>query len=266
MRIKEKLETVIISIQYLQRLFSPCFSSLTTPGVIYFVTPQSSPNKAPSHPFSQTPVPFTKPLHVVFIRGRGAVAVVLGGSAGAARFGPAEAAEQTSRQEEQQARRPTDEDARSQLLLLGRRQHGVVEVSHNVVGEPADGDDHQEAGQQQAHPGRQADLGLDVLVLHAGGEVGPAEQDEEAEAAQHAADDGHGAGGLQIRGQHQHGVVALALLLAGTLHHTARPQAVVISLLTHRQKVGGRLGHLYHVTLCHICIIHVQWWNVTQYM
>lgn len=46
--------------------------------------------------FSQTPVPFTKPLHVVFIRGGGTVAVVLCGSTGAARSRSAEAAEQTS--------------------------------------------------------------------------------------------------------------------------------------------------------------------------
>lgn len=100
------------------------------------------------------------------------------------------------------------------------------------MGGPADGDDDHEAGQQEAHPGHQADLWLGVFVLYAGGEVGPAEQDEDAEAGEHAADDGQGAGGLQVRGQHQQGVVVLALLLAGTLHHAVRPQALLTPLLT----------------------------------
>lgn len=65
---------------------------------------------------------------------------------------------------------------------------------------PADGDDHQEAGQQQAYPGHQADLGLGLFILHTGGKIGAAEEDEEAEAAEHAADDGHGPGGLQVGG------------------------------------------------------------------
>lgn len=103
------------------------------------------------------------------------------------------------------------------------------------MGRPADGDDHQEAGQQQAYPSHQADLGFGVFVLNAGGEVGTAEQDEEAEAAEHGADDGHGTGGLQVRGQHQQRVVVLALLLAGTLHDTGRPQALLTALLTHRK-------------------------------
>lgn len=191
-----------------------------------------SPTKSPSLPFSQTAVPSIKVLHVVFARGR-AVAVVLGGSPWAARVGSAEAAQQTSTQKEQHAGRPTDEDTRSQLLLLSLGDKGIVEVSHHDVCGPADGDDHQEAGEQQAHPGHQADLGLGVLVLYAGGEVGPAEQDEEAEAAEHAGDDGHGAGGLQVTGQHQQGVIVLALLLAGALHHTVHPQALLTALLTH---------------------------------
>lgn len=118
-----------------------------------------------------------------------------------------------------------------------------MEILHNIVSGPADGDDHQDAGQQHAHPGHQAHLGLGVFVLYAGGEVGPAEQDEEAEAAQHAADDGQGSGGLQVRGQHQQGVVVLALLLAGTLHHTVRPQALLSALLTHTEKKRGQLLH-----------------------
>lgn len=175
-------------------------------------------------------LPLVKPLHVVFAGGRGAVAVVLCGSTGAAGSGPAEAAEQTPGQEEQHAGPPAHKDARSQLPLLSGGHQGVVEVSHDDVGRPADGDDDQEAGQQQAYPGHQADLGLGVLVLHAGGEVGAAEQDEQADAAEHAADDGHGAGGLQVRGQHQQGVVALTLLLPGALHHTVGPQALLSAL------------------------------------
>ncbi len=100
------------------------------------------------------------------------------------------------------------------------------------MGGPADGDDHQEAGQNQANPGHQADLGLRVFVLHADA-VG---QDEQAEAAQHTADDGHGTCGLQVRGQNQQGVVVLALLLAGTLHHAGHPQALQSDLLTQTEK------------------------------
>lgn len=177
------------------------------------------------------------PLHVVFIWGWSAVAVVLCGSTRAARFDPAEAAEQTSTQKEQHAGPPTHKDACTQLPLLRSHHQGVVEVSHHDVRRPADGDDHQEAGQQQAYPGHQADLGLGVFVLHTGGEVGAAEEDEEAEAAEHAADDGHGPGGLQVGGQHQQGVVVLALLLAGTLHHTLHPQARLSALLTQTEEV-----------------------------
>lgn len=130
---------------------------------------------------SRTPVPFKQTSHVVLVGGGGAVAVVLGGSPWAARFGPAEAAEQTSAQQEQDAGRPAHKDARTQFPLQTGSNQGVVEVSHNDVGRPADGDDHQEAGQQQPHPGHQADLGLGVFVLDAGGEVSSAEEDEEAE-------------------------------------------------------------------------------------
>lgn len=202
----------------------------------------------PSLLFCQTPLPFLKPLHVVLIGGGGgAVAVVLGGSTGASGFGPAEATEQTSAQEEQHAGPPAHVDARPQLPLLGGGHQGVVEVLHNNVGGPADGDDHQEARQQQAHRGHQAHLGLDVFVLYAGGEVGAAEEDEQAEAAEHAADDGQRAGGLQFRGQLQQGVVVLALLLAGALHHTGRPQALLTALLnthTHKER-GTRYGFQY---------------------
>lgn len=179
------------------------------------------------------------------------MAVVLCGSTGAARFGPAEAADQTSGQEEQHAGPPSHKDTRSQLPLLSRGHQRVVEVSHDDVGGPADGDDHQEAGQQQAYPGHQADLGLGVFVLHAGGEVGAAEQDEEAEAAEQAADDGHGAGGLQVGGQNQQGVVVLTLLLAGTLHHAVHPQALLTALLTHTH-LSIRYQSLYFLRYCQI--------------
>lgn len=195
--------------------------------------PVSHPLNHPPFPsFSQTPVPFIKPLHVVFARGGGIVAVVLGGSTRAARLGPAEAAEQTSSQKEQHTSPPPHKDTRSQLLLLTGSYQGVVEISYNIVGGPADRDDHQDASQQQADPRHQADLGLGVFVLHTGGEVSTAEQDQEAEAADHAADDGQGTGSLHVRRQHQQGVVVLALLLAGTLHHTGRPQALLTALLT----------------------------------
>ncbi|PWA17748.1 hypothetical protein CCH79_00008090 [Gambusia affinis] len=61
----------------------------------------------------------------------------------------------------------------------------------------ADRDDHQQAGQHQAHCSHQDDFGLGVFVLNTCGEVGTPKQDEEAETTEDAADDGHGAGGLQ---------------------------------------------------------------------
>lgn len=177
-----------------------------------------------------SPSPFIKPLHIVLAGGGGAVAVVLCGSTRAAGLGSAETAEQAAGQEEQHAGPPAHEDTRPQLPLLGRGHQHVVEVTHDDVGRPADGDDGQQAGQQQADPGHQADLGLGLFVLHAGGEVGAAEDDEQAEAAEKDADDGHGPGGLQVRGQNQQGVVVLALLLSGTLNHAVHPEALLNAL------------------------------------
>lgn len=88
---------------------------------------------------------------------------------------------------------------------------------------PADRDDRQEACHHQGDPSHQADLGLGIFTLYTGGEVGAGEEDEEAEGAEHAADDDHGAGCLKIRGQDQQGVVVLTLLLTSALHHTGHP-------------------------------------------
>lgn len=101
---------------------------------------------------------------------------------------------------------------------------------------PADRDDHEDASQQHAHPGHQADLGLDVFVFQTGGKVGPAEKNEQAEAAEHAADDGQSSGSLPVCAQIQQGFKVLALLLASTLHHTGGPQALLTPLLTHREE------------------------------
>lgn len=179
----------------------------------------------------------SRSLHVVLVGGGGAVAVVLGGSPRAAGSGPAEAAQQTTGQEQQHAGGPAQVDAGAHLPLHGGGDQRVVEVPDGDVGGPADGDDDQQAGQQQPHAAHQVDLGFGVLVLDAGGEVGAAEHDEEAEGGQHAADDGHGAGGLQVGGQHQDGVVVLALLLARALHHALHPQTL-LGVLGHKDAIG----------------------------
>lgn len=137
-------------------------------------------------------------LDVVFSRSRGAVAVVLGGASGACGLWTAEAAQQSSGQQEEHSSGPADEDARAELSAVRRIRQRVLEVAHDVVGRPADWDDEQQAGDEHAHARRQADLRLGVLVFHTRGELSAGEQHQQGDRRHHAAHNGHGTSCLDV--------------------------------------------------------------------
>lgn len=66
---------------------------------------------------------------------------------------------------------------------------------------PADGDDQQQARDDQPNGGHQTHFGFDFFVFDAGGEVGASAQNEQGQDSEHAADDGHGTGRLEVRAQ-----------------------------------------------------------------
>ncbi len=95
---------------------------------------------------------------------------------------------------------------------------------------PADGDDQQQARDDQPNGGHQTHFGFDFFVFDEGGEVGAGAQNEQGQDSEHAADDGHGTGRLEVRAQDEQRVVGFTLLLSGTLNHTLHPQALFLNL------------------------------------
>ncbi len=76
----------------------------------------------------------------------------------------------------------------------------------------------------------QTHFGFDFYVFDEGGEVGAGAQNEQGQDSEHAADDGHGTGRLDVRAQDEQRFVGFTLLLSGTLNHTLHPQALFLNL------------------------------------
>ncbi|TNN48297.1 hypothetical protein EYF80_041507 [Liparis tanakae] len=136
------------------------------------------------------------------------------------------AAEEPPPQEQQPRRGPADVERGPELPLLRAGQDGVVEITDNGAGAPADGNEHQEACDDEDDAGRHGHFALFPLVLHEVGALAPDRPEKKAEDAGDDGDDGEGSGGLQVRRQGQERVVHLALHLTRTLGHAVHPQAL----------------------------------------
>lgn len=141
-------------------------------------------------------------------------------------FGGTVGTEEPPTQDEEGRGAPTDEERRPELTFLCARQHRVVELSHDGIGRPANGDEAQNAGNDEGDAGRHADLGFGSLVLHAVGALASGDAQEDGEDADQDGDDHEGSGRLQVLRKRQHGVVNLALHLARALNHALHPNAL----------------------------------------
>ncbi len=156
---------------------------------------------------------------------------------GAAQEGPAE--------QQQRGGGPADVDRRADLPLLGRRHQRVVEVHYDVVGHPAERDQHEQPADDVGDPPGVHHSSLHRLILDTVGALRPGDRHRERHDPQHGGDDRQGPGRLQVLRQGQDRVVDFALHLAGALHHAGHPQAVPDGLSHHDVGVDES-GHLPH--------------------
>uniref|UniRef100_A0A8C0Y5W1 Coronin n=1 Tax=Cyprinus carpio carpio TaxID=630221 RepID=A0A8C0Y5W1_CYPCA len=108
---------------------------------------------------------------------------------------------QASGQQEQDSPSPAHKDTGTQLSLVRLGYQWVVEIAHDIISSPADGDDQQQTGEDQPNSGHQAHFGFDFFVFDAGGEFGAGAQNEQGQDSEHTADDSHGTGRLNVRAQ-----------------------------------------------------------------
>ncbi|KAF7650987.1 hypothetical protein LDENG_00117830, partial [Lucifuga dentata] len=141
--------------------------------------------------------------------------------------------------------RPADVDRRADLPLLGRRDLRVVEVHDDVVGHPAEWNQHENPADDVDDPSRVHDFSLHRFILDAVGALRPGDGHREGRDPQHGGDHRQGPGCLQVLGESQDRVVDFALHLACALHHAGHPQAVPDGLSHHDVGVDER-RHLPH--------------------
>lgn len=151
-------------------------------------------------------------------------------------------AEQDASQQGHDGGRQARVEALAQLVLVHRRQTGLVEGLHHLVGDPGDGNEAQEAGQEEAAAGRPSHLGLAGGAVQADGTLHAQVGGDAAEDGQHVGGDHHGAGCLQVGGQRQDGVVGVALEGAGALEDALHPQALLLLHCRHDAVDGEGRG------------------------
>lgn len=108
---------------------------------------------------------------------------------------------------------------------------GVVEVLDDGVGGPGNGNQHAQAGQNEENPARERDARLGAAVVPgAGGALHAAAGHGAGEPAHEDGQAHEGAGGLDVRGQGQHGVVCLTLHVTCGLVDAVHPDAFPLDL------------------------------------
>lgn len=127
--------------------------------------------------------------------------------------------------------RPTQIDGLAQLPFVHQGHVGVVEVLDDCVSCPGNGNEHAQASQNEEHPAWECDARLGSPVIPGAGGALHAAAGHSAREPTHEDGQTHeGACRLDVWGQSQHGVICLALHVAGGLVDAVHPDAFPLDL------------------------------------
>ena len=134
--------------------------------------------------------------------------------------------EQRPSDDQHQGRGPAYVEGFSQLPFLGNIHYRVVEVSDDGVGNPAHGDEHHEACDDEQHSCGQHKVTFHRLVVpDAPGTLHAKDGRHESQEGEHGGGTHQSSGCLQVRRQSQQRIVDFALHSDVSMPHATHPQS-----------------------------------------